>query len=313
MELSAPAVLLIAFNRPDKARQAFEQIRRARPTKLYFACDGARPQKAGEADLVDEVRGLAAQVDWPCEVKTLFAAQNLGCGRGVSSAITWFLADAGEGIILEDDCLPQPSFFRFAAVMLDRHRHDEKVAVIAGTNLAEAVNLKASHGFSTIITCWGWATWRRAWADYQLVLKPITDEEVWPASMTPGSLRMFRAALDRIQKGDCHTWDYQFLIQILRKRQLTVVPAVNLILNTGFDGAGAHSIAKRPWWVPSTAYDPIAESWDDRPEVLANESFDRRYLTVAHASGWLKVSRSWLKLQYGLVAICRRAKDYLAS
>jgi hypothetical protein len=295
---TTPPVLLIAFNRPGEARRVFEQIKLARPSKLYLACDGPRSTKIGEAELVEKVKSLANEVDWPCEVKTRFLTENLGCGRAVSSAIEWFLNDTDEGIILEDDCLPTPAFFRFCATMLDRYRNDPRVGLISGTNLAQLVNLKGSYGFSSIVTCWGWATWRRTWVNYTLSPQPIVDEEPWFRYLPARSLRMLRGALKRITEGDYHTWDYQFLVQMLRHGQLTVVPAVNLVLNIGFGGSGAHFVsAGRPWWVPDYAYNPTTELWVDSPGVLSNKNYDRHYLAIAHA-GASKFRRSFLKIMY---------------
>ena len=308
-----PPVLLIAFNRPGEARRVFEQIKLARPAKLYIACDGPRSAKKGEAELVEKVRLLAMEVDWPCAVKTRFLKENLGCGRAVSSAIEWFLNDAEEGIILEDDCLPTPAFFRFCGTMLDRYRNDQRVGLISGTNLAQLVNLKNSYGFSSIVTCWGWATWRRTWVDYKLSPQPIGDDEPWFRYLPARSLRMLRGALKRITEGDYHTWDYQFLVQMLRHGQLTVVPAVNLVLNIGFGGSGAHFISVgRPWWVPSYAYNPTTELWADSPEVLCNKNFDRHYLAVAHA-GSTKIKRVLLKIRYWIQRLQSSPKPYFSA
>ena len=107
------AVLFLVFNRPDTTRQVFEAIRQAKPPRLYVAADGPREGKLGEVERVKEVRTIATAVDWPCEVKTLFRDKNLGCKKGVSSAITWFFEQEKQGIILEDDCLPHLDFFSF--------------------------------------------------------------------------------------------------------------------------------------------------------------------------------------------------------
>jgi hypothetical protein len=308
-----PPVLLIAFNRPSEARRVFEQIKLARPAKLYIACDGSRSSKMGEAELVEKVRLLATEVDWPCEVKTRFLNENLGCGRAVSSAIEWFLNDAEEGIILEDDCLPTPAFFRFCAIMLNRYRNDDRIGLISGTNLAELVTIKGSYGFSSIVTCWGWATWRRTWANYQLSPAPIQDEETWLQYLPARSLRLLRGSFKRITAGDYHTWDYQFLVQMLRHRQLTVVPAVNLILNIGFEGSGTHFVsAGRPWWVPSRAYNPSGEFWSDTQEVTTNINFDKDYLAVAHA-GSSKPRRIFLKIKYWLKRLNPHPNPYFSA
>ncbi len=294
MPASAPAVLIIAFNRPDSTRRVFSAVRAARPAKLFLACDAARPGKDGEAERVAEVRALVDAVDWPCEVRTKFPDSNLGCGLGVSSAITWFLGEAGEGIILEDDCLPTPAFFRFCAMMLERHRHDDRVATITGSNMAPLAKITGSYGFSRITASWGWATWRRAWEGYRLFPEPIRADEPWLLTLHANAASFLRREFAVFAEGKARTWDYQFMVQVLRAGQLNVIPARNLILNIGFDGMGTHfGKGGRPWAAPAFAYDP-ADDWADTPPVEADKVYDRHYLTSGHR-GSSKLMRQVLK------------------
>jgi len=295
MGLPVPPVLIIAFNRPDSARRVFSAVRAAKPAKLFLACDAARPGKAGEAERVAEVRALVDAVDWPCEVRTKFPESNLGSGLGVSSAITWFLGEAGEGVILEDDCLPTPAFFRFAATMLERHRDDPRIGLIAGSNMAPLVDLPASHGFSRVTSCWGWATWKRTWDRFTFIPEPVREDEPWTRRLHPNAVDFLRRKFQAIADGKVRTvWDYQFMVQALRAGQLTVVPGRNLILNIGFDGTGTHfGKGGRPWAAPAFAYDP-ADDWSDQPPVVADERYDRHYLTSGHR-GSSKLMRQVLK------------------
>lgn len=295
MGLPVPPVLIIAFNRPDSARRVFSAVRAAKPAKLFLACDAARPGKAGEAERVAEVRALVEAVDWPCEVRTKFPESNLGSGLGVSSAITWFLGEAGEGVILEDDCLPTPAFFRFAATMLERHRDDPRIGLIAGSNMAPLVDLPASHGFSRVTSCWGWATWKRTWDRFTFIPEPVREDEPWTRRLHPNAVDFLRRKFQAIADGKVRTvWDYQFMVQALRAGQLTIVPGRNLILNIGFDGTGTHfGKGGRPWAAPAFAYDP-ADDWSDQPPVVADERYDRHYLTSGHR-GSSKLMRQVLK------------------
>jgi hypothetical protein len=274
----------------------FAAVRQARPAKLFLACDAPRSHRAGEAELVAEVRRILQQVDWPCEVKTRFLEQNLGCGRAVSSAIEWFLNDAKEGIILEDDCLPAPAFFEYTAAMLDKYRDDERIGIISGTNMAPEVFFKADYGFSKIITCWGWATWLRTWKNYRLIPDLIKRNEVWVKELGFKSLRNIENSFERIHAGDIHTWDYQLLVQQLRAGQLTVVPRYNLVLNIGFDGNGTHfNTAKKPWWAPRYMYN-FKGNWL-RPVLIENSKcFDSHYLNSSHGDGG-KLLRLWIRVQ----------------
>jgi uncharacterized membrane protein len=281
-KLKIPSVLIIAFNRPDTTQRVFAAVRQARPAKLFLACDAPRSHRAGEAELVAEVRRILQQVDWPCEVKTRFLEQNLGCGRAVSSAIEWFLNDAKEGIILEDDCLPTPAFFRFCAVMLERYRHDNRVAQIAGSNMAPLVSLPHPYGFSRIVSSWGWATWQRVWADYQFQPKPIAKTESWVSTIHPRAIDFLQRKFKALHEGKFNTWDYQFMVHVLRSGQLSVIPRDNLILNIGFNGTGTHfGKGGRPWAAPAFAFNPVDE-WSECLPVEADERYDRHYLTSGH-------------------------------
>jgi|GEM_PF-701909 len=295
VEASSPAVLIVAFNRPETTRRVFAAVRAARPAKLFFACDAPRPDRPGEANRVAEVRAILRGVDWPCEVHTRFPEANLGCGPGVSSAITWFLNEVGEGIILEDDCLPTPAFFRFCATMLERYRHDQRIALVAGSNMAPLLRLPSAYGFSRVTSCWGWATWKRTWDQFNFIPEPIRDDEPWVRTLHPNAVDFLRRKFDAIATGKVRTvWDYQFMVQALRSGQLTVVPGRNLILNIGFDGTGTHfGKGGRPWAAPAFAFDPD-DKWAESPPVVADEQYDQHYLTSGHR-GSSKFMRQVLK------------------
>ena len=298
------AVLVIAFNRPASARAILMAVREARPDRLFFACDGPRAHKPGEAALVAEVRTLVRLVDWPCEVRVRFPDSNLGCAVGVSSAISWFLEEAGEGVILEDDCLPTPAFFRFCTTMLERYRDDVRIGLISGSKMAPSVDLGSSYGFSRIFACWGWATWRRAWEGYQLRPSPVVLGEGWQRYLHRQTVRNLARAVAEQREGRAHTWDYQCMLHMLRKDMLTVVPNRNLVLNIGFDGSGAHFAGtSRPWWVPRKSFD-VADVWTEVPSVQASAQFDRIFEAVAHG-GCSKLHRSWLKWKRRLRAVLR--------
>ena len=156
------AVLFLVFNRPRYTRQVFECIRNAKPERLYVAADGPRSDRAEEESLCEEVRSIATNVDWPCNLKVLFQDTNLGCRLGVSNGINWFFEHEEEGIIIQDDILPSPGFFVFCETMLELYRNDERIMMITGTNYHPVAGDK-DFFFSQYFSIWGWATWRRAW------------------------------------------------------------------------------------------------------------------------------------------------------
>lgn len=246
-----PAVLFIVFNRPDTTREVMAAIRAAQPQRLYVAADGARPGRAGEAERCAETRRIATGIDWPCTVRTLLRERNLGCRQAVSSAISWFFEQEEEGIILEDDCLPHPSFFGFCAELLEHWRQDKRIMSICGTNLGLPVRHgDASYGFTRTPHCWGWASWRRAWAEYDIRL------ESWPAFRDAGRLEdvlrdrrlrgCYRRVFDRLHAGSIDTWDWQWSYACWRSNGLCAVPRDNLVSNIGFGATATHTTGSSP-------------------------------------------------------------------
>ena len=304
---ACPAVLIIAFNRRDTVLRVMEAVRRAKPARLFVACDGPRAGRPSERVAVEAVREVLSGVDWKCEVRTRFLGENHGCAKAVSSAIGWFLDEVGEGIILEDDCLPAPAFFEYAGAMLERYRTDERIALISGSNMAPEVGFHDDHAFSGLAMCWGWATWRRAWSGFELVPPMVSRSEPWAESIDPRCFRFIAKAFGKIHGGNVHTWDYQFLVQVLRRGQLTVVPRKNLVINIGFDGQGAHFNANgRRWWVPPRAFDFKGE-WTKEVPVAPNRAYDRNY-AISSFSAVGQLARAVVKVKRWL-AFRRQAKD----
>jgi hypothetical protein len=157
-------VLFIIFNRPGTTQQVFDAIKQQKPKYLFVAADGPRPDKPDDKEKCKATRAIIDQVDWDCNLKTLFRDENRGCGYGPAEAITWFFDHVEEGIILEDDCLPSPYFFKFCSVILERYKSDTRIGIISGTNPLIRWNInQKDYIFSRFGSTWGWATWRRAW------------------------------------------------------------------------------------------------------------------------------------------------------
>lgn len=165
-------VLLIIFNRAHTTQQVFDRIRQVKPKKLYVAADGPRPHVGTDAERCAETRRIVEQVDWDCEVKTLFQEQNLGCGVAPSRSISWLFEHEEYGIILEDDCIPSRSFFWFCQELLEKYKYDTRVMHISGNNYLDGWRRDSdySYYFSDKVNSWGWATWRRAWQLYDFHL-----------------------------------------------------------------------------------------------------------------------------------------------
>lgn len=238
------AVLFLGFNRPEMARKVFDQIRKAKPEKLFMAVDGPRMDRPEDERACAEVRGLSKGVDWDCEMHTLFREVNLGCPKAVSSAITWFLEAEGEGIILEDDCLPSQSFFWFCQELLNRYREDTRIMHIGGTNRGiQNMESEYSYFFSRYVQIWGWATWKRAWDLFDLKIK--TWPEVRPLmhdyTYTKGELALRIKQFDSVYYDGYDVWGYQWNYARIINHGLAILPSVNLISNIGFDKTSTHN------------------------------------------------------------------------
>lgn len=243
------AVLLLTFNRPDTTARVLEAIKAYAPKRLYWASDGPRPHKPGEAALVEQVQALQAQVDWPCEVRTLFREQNLGCRNAVTEAISWFFEQEEEGIVLEDDCLPHADFFRFCEAMLARYRHDERIGHIGGTNFQRGAQRGVgSYYYSKWVHIWGWASWRRVWQsiDHSLENLPRLQAEGYLQGLYPNAqLRAFwQHNLQAVHTGELDTWDYGYAFGVVASSRLAITPNANLVTNIGFDARATHTVSK---------------------------------------------------------------------
>ena len=251
-------LLMIAFNRPEKTSRVLEAVRALAPRRLYVAVDGPRADRPDEAERCARTRQVFDDVDWPCEVKTLFRERNLGCKHGVGTAIDWFLADAEAGIILEDDCVPTPDFFPFCAELLDRYRDAPEVMMISGHNSLGAWDQSgASYVFSRTTPIWGWATWRRAWALYDPALTRWADpraREIVRARMPRTEFRITRQRFDSVYTQRRDTWDYGWAFAMLTAGGYSVIPARNLITNIGFDQEATHTTRPSPHEVNVPTY-----------------------------------------------------------
>ena len=243
------AVLFLVFNRPDTTRQVFEAIRKAKPPRLYVAADGPRADKSKEGEKCEQVRRIATQIDWDCEVKTLFRDKNLGCRVGVSSAIDWFFKNEEEGIILEDDCLPSQSFFWFCEELLEQYRGDMRVMHIGGTNKGISFEGEYSYFFSKYVQIWGWATWRRAWEKYDVKIKKWSKikEKLEDYYGSAREVYVRRKQFHSVYSENIDTWDYQWNFACLINWGLSILPAINLITNMGFCEEATHTKIKNSY------------------------------------------------------------------
>lgn len=246
--MTTPPVLFVIFNRPETTRATFDTIRKAQPAKLFIAADGPRKGKTGEYERCQAARDIAINVDWECEVHTLFRNTNLGCKVAVSSAIDWFFDNVEEGIILEDDCLPEQTFFAFCAELLEKYRNDQRIGMVSGNNFQFGHRGSPySYYFSRHAHMWGWATWRSRWQNYDVDLKlwPEIRDSHWLVDTLDDdfSVDYWSKIFENVHNGRIDTWDYQLFFFSLVQNFLNIIPVVNLVSNIGFGSDATHTTA----------------------------------------------------------------------
>ncbi len=292
-------VLFLIFNRPETTRRVFTAIREYRPERLFVAADGPRSGHPGEEERCRLARAAALACDWPCEVNTRLLPANLGCRNAVSSALNWFFGMVDEGIVLEDDCLPSPDFFRFAGIMLERYRDNPRIMHISGVNFQDGVKRGNSDiFFSTIPHIWGWASWRRAWRNYDVEMSDFLrlNDSGELEKMLPGTpylrwvlLRMMKQTF--LQSPYFNTWDVQWHYALARHRGLAVAPNVNLVSNIG--GSGTHLVSGGLCCRPLERL-PERLSLPPEPEN-ADTAADMYTLRKIYSGGWRPHLRYWLE------------------
>lgn len=240
-------VLIIAHRRVETTRRVIDAVRNAAPRQVFFFVDAARPSRSGEREQVDDVRSLFHALDWGCDVETLFPSENLGCQRGVTTAVDWFFSSVPEGIVLEDDCLPHDDLFRFCDQMLADYRNDERIVHIGGTNpLRFEYKPGTSYFFSEYFHIWGWASWRRAVRGFRELVVSGRDRpdipDPTPAVLAYSSVRRFwtkrwSAEIDR----SSDNWDSLWNLHLWTHGGLSIVPTSNLVTNIGYGHQGTHA------------------------------------------------------------------------
>ncbi|MGI4831781.1 MAG: glycosyltransferase family 2 protein [Janthinobacterium lividum] len=273
------AVVLIVFNRPTLTRAVFDRIAQARPKQLLVIADGPRPDREGESALCAEVRRIATEVHWECELLLNFAEENMGCRQRVISGLDWAFEQVEEAIILEDDILPDPSFFLFCEQMLERYRGDPRVAMITGFNIAaDQLQVPHSYYFSELTHIWGWATWRDAWRHYdpQMISWPaVRDAGMLREIFTePSALRYWTPILEGMYQGHGpNTWDYQWMYTNLTRRCVSIVPQVNLVRNLGFGLDATH--VTDAGGAPKVSVKTLQFPLQHPPAMIVSRSMDR--------------------------------------
>lgn len=286
MSLSTPVVFII-FNRPDLTELVFQSIAEARPKKLLVVADG--PRFPEESEKCQKAREVIQQVDWDCEVVTNFSRVNLGSKVRVSSGIDWAFEQCEEAIIVEDDCLPNPTFFRFCEELLTKYFSDERVMMISGNNfLPSSAPSEYSYYFSRLPHAWGWATWKRAWQYYDIKVKFWSElrgtyilEDILGDSYVA---KYWHDVLDSVVEERAYHWDFQWAFACWIQNGLAITPRINLVSNIGFREDATHTQhANR--YLANIRTSEMIFPLRHPPYLLPNKKAD--WTTVRYVYAWL--------------------------
>ncbi|BET69695.1 hemolytic protein HlpA [Opitutales bacterium ASA1] len=241
-------VAFIIFNRPDTTERVFAALRAAKPRKLFVIADGPRPGRPDDVAKCAAARAIIDRVDWECEVHRNFAEHNLGCGQRPATGLSWVFEHVDRAIILEDDCVPHPSFFRYCDELLERYADDERVMMVSGNNfLPDGGAMPHSYTFFRFLNLWGWATWRRAWQGYDFEMKswPSRRRAGWVRALSPDPRiqrfwsKIYDSVYTHISLRDI--WDYQFAYSVMERGGLGIAPSCNLVSNIGWGADATHT------------------------------------------------------------------------
>lgn len=328
--LSTPIALII-FNRPETTKQVFEQIVHAKPRTFFVIADGPRPDHPEDVEKCAATRAIVEKVDWPCDLVKNYSEVNLGCGVRPATGITRVFEHVDQAIILEDDCVPHPSFFRFCHELLEKYRDDERVMMISGRNNWDGSLSPYSYYFAYHHSNWGWATWRRAWQHFDMRIKawPALRETSWLQDILeyPAAVELWRRIFDKAHggAGEVDFWDYQWTFALWSRFGLAITPKVNLITNIGFGEGASHTKSRKDFRAELSAsaacfplvHPPFIVRAEDMDRVAFSQ-FSRGASSAAHFLPSLRAGLSrlapvpLLRLWRGLRGLVRNRERVVA-
>ncbi|HON82099.1 MAG TPA: hypothetical protein PLN56_07350 [Methanoregulaceae archaeon] len=276
-ELTTPVVFII-FNRPQTTKLVLDEILKAKPPKIYVIADGPRDNAPADKTRCDETRALIENSEIDSPIKKIYSDTNMGCPERVISGLNWVFTQEDQAIILEDDCVPDASFFRYCDELLLKYDDDNRVMTISGDNFQFGKKrTKYSYYFSIYPHIWGWATWKRAWKQYDknILMWPEVKENRFLNGFLHDRLSVmyWNRIFDRVYDGTLKTWDYQWVFSSWMNNAFSIIPHVNLISNVGF-GQEATLTKKKDKFsnIPSSALEfPLHHP----PYVMRNWKADR--------------------------------------
>jgi len=236
-KLTTPVAFII-FKRADTTKKVFDILRKVKPQKLFIIADGPRNYKSGEDTECNIARKITENIDWQCEVYRNYSEVNMGCKNRIASGIDWLFQNVEEAIIIEDDCLPDISFFRFCQEMLHKYKNNEKVSLISGNKVLFDYYPQDSYYFSKFTHIWGWATWKRTWQKYDINIQDwsANKKSKLLSSILKSNVaeKYWTTILDEVQNGTIDAWSLQLQLTLFKTGGLTIIPSKNLVVNLGF-------------------------------------------------------------------------------
>jgi hypothetical protein len=249
-QFSTP-ILFIFFNKSETTLRVFEQIQKLKPRNLYLLVDGARDSKPGEKEIRQQLLdSVLAGITWECDLKTFIREKNYGLRLNLRQGLDWFFEQVEEGIVLEDDCVPEQSFFPFCEEMLEKYRHDNRIMHISGSNfMPKSWKCADSYFFTRTPHVWGWASWRRAWKLYEPYVESYPEFEkgkhVAQFSKHAWVQKFWSSIFARSYSQELNSWAYPWTYSVWRNNGLCINPARNLIRNVGAATVGTtHTLQK---------------------------------------------------------------------
>jgi len=296
MNLTIPIVFII-YNRPDTTIKVFEQLKIAKPKKLYVVADGPNENKPNDKETCEQTRKIIEGVDWDCKVKKNYAEKNMGCGIRPATGLEWVFSQEEYAIILEDDCVPAQSFFWFCQEMLIKYKDDTRIMIVSGNNYNEERKRNDdSYLFCRYGHSWGWASWSRAWKHFDF------DMKQWPLFRDNGHMHdifrtqaevdLFTAKFNRVFENHQSIWDFQFTFAIWSNNGLSIVPSCNLVSNIGIDGTHSNNIS-------SFHFRPVNEKFKitKHPDfVIRNDWYDE-YHFKNHWNKRVKINNIFIRIR----------------
>ena len=274
-------ILVLIFNREKKSRILLDRIRQIKPKELFISADGPREGKLGEKEICERTRAVFNDIDWDCKVHSLFRKENLGCKKAVHGGISWFFEHVPQGIILEDDCIPDPSFFPFCRELLSKYEDNHQITHITAHNPLGASDMDESYFFSKQVLVWGWATWKRAWENIDInleKLQPFLNQNLMDAYILDKNAQKYIVEKwEAAASGKLDSWAYPWGFSSFEQKGLAIIPKNNLIHNIGFDEEATNTFKAKPNSIKSPVHFPLKH-----PEkIMTDESVE---LDIFHHS-----------------------------